>query len=92
MSYQDLCSLEDDDCNELFITQSSNKSDNTASEIVEDDGILDLMNGYQFGVPNTNFGMPLISVVNSNAQGPVYEDISEDEFVDVCQDKGPNIG
>ena len=80
MSHENVCSLEDEDANELFITQSCYKSDNTADEVVDDDGLLEMLNGFQFGVLNTDFGLPMVSVVCDNKDWPVYEDISDGDF------------
>ena len=87
-----MCSLEDDDCGELFITQSSYKLDNTATEIVEDDGLLELFNECQFGIPNTDFGPLMASVFGGGEARPMYEDISEEEFVGDGMDVGDKTG
>ena len=69
----DLFSLEEDECNEMFITQSS--KDNC----VRNDGNLSPILGDGF-----DFGAPLVSLchqVNGNNSEPVYEDISDDDFM-----------
>ena len=69
----DVFSLEDEDCNELFITQSSkNESDGRRESIILGDPM--------------DFGRPLGSIVTSvltpasESNLPQYEDISDDDF------------
>ena len=65
----DLFSLEDDDGNDLFITQSSNSSNGNNSNSVIGDG--------------SDFSSPCVSLVSKNA-APQYEDISDDDFEIPC--------
>ena len=74
----DVFSLEEDEGNELFITQSS--SDNTMMELCQDDKELDILNGFSLGVPNTDFQSPCVSLLDKSKNQPIYEDISDDEF------------
>ena len=65
----DICSVEDEDCSELFTTQNSKGivSDSLDSGPILGDG--------------SNFRAPLISLTpNFNVGGDHYEDISEDDF------------
>ena len=62
-------SLEEDDCPELFITQSSSDSNG-----IENNSIL---------VDENDFQSPCVSLVSppkQNALGGNYEDISDDDF------------
>ena len=72
-------SLEEDDCESLFITQSSMNSGNSQNN----DGIL--------GDP-MDFSSPCASVISreSATQGK-YSDISDDDFEIPCSQKSANI-
>ena len=65
-------SLEDEDCNDLFITQQSpsDKSDKISGEMSANKVLNDPM----------DFQSPCVSLVG-NSQ--IYSDISDDEFVDI---------
>ena len=65
----ELYSLEDDDCHELFITQSDSKKDESGSKSI-------LMDENDFQSPCVS----LVSNSKANALGCDYEDISDDDF------------
>ena len=66
-------SLEDDDCSELFITQSTNDSIMDEMELSQRPSVLNI-----FGSDGTDFQSPCTLLVNRNK--PIYEDISDDDF------------
>ena len=66
----DVFSLEDDDCNDLFITQSSN-SDESAEKV---------SNNVQILGKDTDFSSPLCSIVSGSKPAEAqYSDISDEE-------------
>ena len=73
-------SLEDDECLELFITQSSFQSgDNNNSS--KSNGIIS---------DEMDFQSPCFSLVNGgNSAVPHYSDISDDDFVDLPSSQPP---
>ena len=72
----ELFSLEEDDGNDLFITQSSHLDNNNRQNV----SIL--------GSP-TDFASPCASILNANSSQ--YSDISDDEFVDIPCSQQPNV-
>ena len=72
MSSLDTFSLEDEDYNELFITQSS--SNDVGMEVQDNDS----GEGKFLGLEKDDFSSPMVSLVG--AHGIEYSDISEDEF------------
>ena len=66
-------SLEDDDCNDLFITQEAKSDENLVNEMAKSDGEYDSF----LGVEAMDFASPCVSVVQG--LDSVYPDISEAE-------------
>ena len=70
----DVFLLEDDDCNELFITQTS-KGDACKAEDKEEDE-MEVFDDLFLGVKPDDFASPSVKIVD---KGPHYSDISEAE-------------
>ena len=72
-------SLEEEECNELFITQTPRE--NLVEQIVENDEDLALLQSNQFGIYGNDFGSLMVSFVkDKNCDGKAqYLDISEAE-------------
>ena len=80
-----LFSLEDDDANELFITQTPRESLLDQLELTQSDG-----NNSILGVCGSDFQSPCTSLVTLQ-QAPMYEDISDDEFIPQGNSEVPNF-
>ena len=86
MDYE-MFSLEEDDSNELFLTQTPRQSSfgevrSSGSE----------RNSGLFGLPNEDFSSPCCSLVNRiRADKPVYEDISDDDQAFEKSQNDPNF-
>ena len=82
MASLDICSLEEDDCSQLFITQESKEGGGNENMEVDDEFDLFL------GVKSDDFASPMASIVESRKiEGAQYSDISEDDFEDWGQGK-----
>ena len=66
-------SLEDDDCSQMFITQSSPKRQRISNEEVGNFSILG---------DEMDFSSPCVSVL-SGTNNPHYSDISDDDFTEI---------
>ena len=69
----DMYSLEDDDCSELFITQSTNDSIMDEMKLSQRLSVSNI-----FGSDGMDFQSPCTSLVNRDK--PIYKDISDDDF------------
>ena len=78
MMDMNLFSLEEDDGNELFLTQVC--KEHKGGDVGEDDEFLRLMNSSQLGIRATDFQSPCVSLRERKNYDPVYEDISDEEF------------
>ena len=75
--FEDLFSLEDDDCSQLFITQEPKEKNMELIEINGNQTSND--SGIFLGNPVTDFKSLCVSLSGSNNIN-IYSDISEDEF------------
>ena len=75
--------LEDDECNELFITQTPSESFISDMECTQSPSVSSI-----FGCDGHDFSTPCFSIVDKNK--PIYEDISEDKFQQPVNGNAPN--
>ena len=79
-------SLEEDDCNELFITQSARELILDGVQMSQDSEKITI-----FGINGDDFKSKTPMLINPRGNAAMYEDISDDEGQFECSQNVPNF-